>query len=124
MASLQIYSLASVYVDGKLLTEEGSVKVSRSTGSNVVTTVHKGYAGESPGAATLSIEVENAVPSADFELNPGPYMQNLAVAEITLFAAGKTLTAKGFIVEDSFSHSVGGAASLSFSFRGSFADWS
>lgn len=123
MANLQLYTLASVYVDGRLLTEEGSVQVKRMTNSQPVTTVAKGYAGESPGAATIEITVDNAVPSRDFELNPDAYMATLKSAEITLFAAGKTLTVKGYIVEDTFSHSTNNPSGLSFTFRGPFESW-
>ncbi len=124
MANLQIYSSANIYVDGNLLAQEISITVRRSTNSNPVSTVVGGYSGESPGAATVEIDVDNAVPSSDFELNPGAYMNNLGVAEIAIFAAGKTLVVKGFIVEDSFTHGVANAAGLSFKFRGKYdGDW-
>jgi len=113
-----------VYVDGKLLAQEISVTVRRSTNSNPVSTVVGGYSGESPGAPTVEIDVDNAVPSGDFELNPGAYMGNLGVAEISIFAASRTITVKGFIIEDSFTHGVSAAAGLSFKFRGKYdGDW-
>jgi hypothetical protein len=69
------------------------------------------------------IDVENADPSADFELNPGSYMANLQSAEVTIFAANSTLTVVAFIYQDNFSHAVETASKLSFSARGQFADW-
>lgn len=117
------YTEAYVYIDGRLLAEEASLTISRATNSQAVNTVAKGYGGESPGAASIEISVESAVPSADFDLNPGSFMQTLKPVELTVFAAGKTLTSKGFIISDSFTHGVNTAASISFQFRGSFQDW-
>jgi hypothetical protein len=123
MADSQLYSLAYVLVKGSILTEEGSVTVNRATNSQAVNTVAKGYAGESPGAPTVEIQVTSAVPSADFEMNPGPYMAGLKEVEIAVLAAGKQLTAKGFIISDSFKHSVNNESALDFTFRGAFTDW-
>ena len=121
--NLQLYAKASVYVDGSLLSEEASVTIKRTTGAQVVKTVAKGFAGVSPGAPMLTISVENAVPSADFELNPGDYMTNLDVVEVTIFAAGNTLTSKGFILEDNFSHAAETQSKLTFEYTGQYADW-
>ena len=89
MSNLQIYTLAYVTVNGAILTEEASITVHRRTNSNAVNTVAKGYAGESPGAPNCEIQVKNAVPSADFELNPGPFMKALQVVEFGVIAAGR-----------------------------------
>jgi hypothetical protein len=123
MGALQLYSLAYVLVDGAILTEEASVTVNRSTNSQVVNTVAKGYSGESPGAASVEIQVSNAVPSASFEMNPGKYMKALKEVEIGVLVAGKQLTAKGFIISDSFKHSVNAESTLEFTFRGAFVDY-
>ncbi len=95
----------------------------RRTNSNPVNTVAKGYAGESPGAANCEIQVKNAVPSADFELNPGPFIASLTEREFTFFAAGKTLTTKGFIDSDNLSHATDTPAELAFECTCEFADW-
>lgn len=123
MSSLNLYTLAYVLVDGAILTEHASVSVSRATNSQVVNTVAKGYAGESPGAASVEIQVSSAVPSSDFELNPGKYMKALKEVEIGVLVAGKQLTARGFIVSDSFKHSVNNESTLEFTFRGGFVDY-
>jgi len=122
--STQLYTLAEVYWNGRKLAEEASVKVARDSKAQVVATVARGFAGMSPGAKDISISVENAVPAADFELNPGEYIDGLVAGEITVFAAGKTLSSKGFIIKDDFSHAVNSEAKLSFDFVGEFADWS
>ncbi len=123
MAHLQLYSLAFCTVDGALLTEEASVSIHRATNSQAVNTVAKGYAGESPGAANCTIQVTNAVPAADFELDPGRFMKSLKSCEIGLIAAGKQITVPGFIIEDTFKHSVNSESTLEFSFRGVFPSW-
>lgn len=123
MANVQQYTKASVYVNGSLLTEESSVTIKRSSGGNAVKTVAKGYAGRSPGAAMTMITVKNAVPSADFELNPGTFINFTEEIEISVFAAGRTLTCVGFVDGDTFSHGVDGAAELEFEFEGGPSDW-
>jgi hypothetical protein len=121
--NLQVYTKATVYIDGNLLSEEASISVKRSTGSQPVKTVAKGYSGESPGAPMAEGQCENAVPAADFEMDPGQYMANLQSAELTVFAAGSTFTTTVFIYEDNFSHAVETQSKLAFSFRGPYADW-
>jgi hypothetical protein len=123
MANVQLYTLAYCTVDGKLLTEEASLNVTRATNSQAVTTVAKGYAGESPGAPTIEIQVTNAVPAADFELNAGPFMKALQAVEMGVICAGKQLVAKGFIIQDSFKHSVNSESNYDFTFRGGFEDF-
>jgi hypothetical protein len=123
MSELQLYTLAYVLVDGAILTEHASVTVNRATNSQVVNTVAKGYAGESPGAPNCEIQITNAVPAADFEMNPGKFMKSLQSVEIAVLVAGKQLTAKGFIISDSFKHSVNSESQLEFTFRGTFADY-
>lgn len=124
MSEFALYALAYVLVDGSILAQEGSVTVKRSTNSQAVHTVALGYSGESPGAAMVEIQVKSAVPSADFEMNPGKYMKALKEVEIGILGpGGKQLTARGFITEDTFSHSVGAESSLDFSFRGKMKDW-
>jgi len=124
MAGLQLYALLYVLVNQSILTEEGSININRTTNSQPVNTVAKGYAGESPGAAMVEIQVDSAVPSAGFEMNPGEFMKNLKECEIGVMGpGGKQLTAVGFIVSDSFSHSVNQESKLSFTFRGKFVDW-
>lgn len=121
--STQLYTLCEVYWNGRKLCEEASVKLTRDSKAQPVSTVARGFAGMSPGAKDLTISVENAVPAAAFEFNPGETIAELQVGEITLFAAGKTLSSKGFITKDDFSHAVNSEAKLSFEFMGEFADW-
>lgn len=121
--NLENYTKATIYIDGQLLAEEASVTVKRTTAAQIVKTVAKGFAGVSPGAAMIEVSVENAVPADNFELNPQKYMTGLDVAELTIFAANSTLTSKGFILSDNFSHAVDTQSKLSFEFTGQYAEW-
>jgi hypothetical protein len=123
MSNNQLYAVAYVYVNGGLLAEAASVSVKRATNSQPVTTIVKGYAGESPGASMTEISIEGAVPAAGFEMNPGPFMAQLKAVEFTMFVAGAKMTFKGFITEDNFQYAVNSEAKLSFSARGNFADY-
>lgn len=123
MSNVQTYSKAVVYVNGSLLTEESNVTIKRDSGGNAVKTVAKGYAGRSPGAPMTMITVRNAVPAADFELNPGQFINQTGEVEVSVFAAGKTLTVVGFIISDNFQHGVDASAELEFEFEGGPSDW-
>lgn len=123
MANLQRYTKINVYVDGSLLFEEIDVTVRRSTNSQEVKTVAKGYSGESPGAAMCEIDVNNAFPEDGMEFDVGSAMANLTPVEMTQFAGGKTMTVKGFIIEDTAQHGVDKAAGVSFKFRGPMPQW-
>jgi hypothetical protein len=123
MANNQLYADAFVAVDGAVLLEHVSVNISRSTGSQAVFTVAKGYAGESKGAPTIEIDVTNAVPTADFEFNAGSAMKALREKEITVFVAGRKIVASGFIISDSFKHSVNSESTYDFKFRAAFVDY-
>ena len=126
--ALQLYTLASVYVNGALLAEEASVGVDRDSRAQEVATVAKGFAGMSLGAATTRITVDNGVPAAAIEMNPGQFFSpggknQLSVVELSIFAAGKTLTTKGFIISDNFTHAVNSEAKIRFTFLGEPSDW-
>ena len=126
--ALQLYSMVEVYLNGAKLAEEAQVSISRRTNAQPVNTVAKGYAGESPGAAIMEIKITEAVPAAAFEVNPGQFMGLVSASaitpvELTLFCAGKTLTTKGFIYEDSLSHAVNSEAKIEMSARTEPADW-
>lgn len=118
---LQLYTLMYVTVNGRLLTEEAQADFSRSSNSQAVTTVAKGYAGESPGAAMSEVDVTNAVPAAGFEFDAGDSIEGLIPVEIGILAGGKQAVIPGFIISDSIKHSVNSESNYNFKLRGSFA---
>ena len=121
--SVQLYSLIYALVDGALLSEEASVEVTRTGGMSPVRTVAKGLAGVSPGSPEISIKFKNAIPAAGFELNAGPRIRAAKVVEVGLLCAGQQLKAVGFIMGDSFGHSVNSEAMYDFDFLGGWADF-
>ena len=126
--ALSLYAQAEVFINGSKLAEEAQVSVERNTNAQVVNTVAKGFAGLATGAPVMNIKITNAVPAVAFELNPGAFMGmpsggSLQVIELTIFAAGQTLTAKGFVLNDNFSHAVNTESKLEMSLMCEPADW-
>lgn len=119
----QLYTLVYVLADSALLSEEASVSMSRETGSSPSKTVAKGYAGETPGAAMIELDVTNMVPAIGIEFNAGKYMSTMTPIEMGLLAFGEQLTFKGFIISDSLKHSVNSESSYDFKVRGGFVDF-
>lgn len=117
------FAKAICYIGPKQLTMETQCSITRTTGSQPVKTVALGYAGESPGSPMGEISIDSAVPSADFELDPGQFMKNLKQATITIFGPNRTLTTDLFIYEDTFTHSVDQESKLSFKGRCQYPDW-
>lgn len=119
----QLYTLIYVLADSSLLSEEASVSLKRTTGSQPSKTVAKGYAGETPGAPMVELQVSNMVPAAGMEFDAGKYMKAMKVIEMGLLSHGKQLTFKGFIIEDSIKHAASGEAGYDFEVRGVWSDW-
>jgi hypothetical protein len=125
MASPQIYTLSYITINGRLLAEHVTASLQRMSNANTVLTLGKGFAGVSPGAKMCTISVENAVPSANFEYDPGDDISNNAIVEIGVIGpGGKSAVSRGYIGKDSFSQGVNSEAKMSFEFQGSYPDWS
>lgn len=121
--NLQNYTLCHVHVDGALLTQASSISIARKSGNQPVHTIVEGFAGMSPGSAMMEVSIESAVPSADFELNPGLGLVQMRVYEFMFFSAGRTLTAKGYITDDNFTAAVDSPSKLSLTVVAQWADW-
>lgn len=119
------YTLAFVTLSGTLLAQEQDVTVRRATNSQAVSTVPLGYAGESPGAAMVDIDVQNAVPATGFEFNAGQNMISLTPSKVFIIGPNnQQLKCTVQIIQDTFRHGVNNPAVYSFSCRGAFKDWS
>ena len=130
--ALQQYSGAEVYFNGLKLMEEAQVSISRNTHASKIATLARGFAGIIDGASDMEINVSNAVPGVGFELNPGAFMNlkkekgdggGIPRFEITIIAAGRTLTTVGQIMSDNFDHAVNSASKLDFVAVCDPADW-
>lgn len=120
---MQLYANAYVTFNGEIMAEEASVSVELKSGLNPVFTVSAGLAGMSQGAATVEISVEEAVPSAGFDINPGRYMITGEVVEVGIITAGHQAVFPCFLTDATFSHSVNDASKMSMKFTGRFAEF-
>lgn len=118
-----LYSLVYVKMNGALLTQEASVSARRMTNAQVIKTVALGFAGMSPGAPMMELDISNAIPAADFEFDAGPAMLSLQTVEICLEAAGKQMISKFFITEDNTQHAVDSPTKYDFKCVGRFGNW-
>lgn len=123
MSQAQLYTKVFVYINGSLLTENADVRITRNSGLLPVNTTYRGFAGFTQGAPFIEVEVGNAVPLAGFEYNPGQDEQNANFVNITLVAAGQTLSSDGGIMGDDLSYAINTESKLNFRFHGEFADW-
>lgn len=123
MSNPVLYTRALVTINGRLLTQEMNLTIDRDTKAQEIETVALGFAGVSPGSMVTRIKIDNAVPAADFELNPGPFMLALQVVEVGVLAAGRQLTVKMFVLTDNFSHATNSPSKLEMSLIGGPSDW-
>lgn len=101
-----------------LLAQEQEVDITRNTQSQAVETVALGYAGESPGAPMMEVDIVNAIPANGFEFDAGPSMLLLIPAKIQVLGpGGKSVKGNGFIISDSIRHGVNQQARYSFRAR-------
>jgi len=121
-SSVQLYSLLFVAANGQLLAEEQEVDISRSTNSQAVATVPKGYAGESPGAGMTEVDVKSAIPAGGFEFDMGSKMAGLIPIDVQVIGpGGKSMKGKAFVISDTIRHGVNQEATYSFRARMSLA---
>lgn len=123
MAELKLYTQALLYLDGTKLAECESIQVSGDSKAQIVETIAQGLSGITQGASQLKFTVKNAVPDADFEMNPNTFIKKGDFKDLSVFAAGKTITSKVFINNWSFSYQVNGKAELNFDAIGTWSDW-
>ena len=117
------FSKGIVYINGKQLTMASKITLKRETGSKQVNTIALGYAGESPGSPMMTGSVTSAIPSQDFELDPGSFMADLKQCTVTLFAGNRPLTFDATITGDSDDFGVDAESTLNFDFRAAYVDW-
>ncbi len=117
---VQVYTLAFATVNGGILTQNSGIAMERTTGSQPVLTLLRGYAGESPGAGMTTISLQNVVPAVDFEFMADVFMESLTAVEIGVNVASRIMVCKGFIIKDSYKQSVNGEGQYDMDFRGGF----
>lgn len=125
-SNLQIYSLINVMVNSVLAAEEASCSIDQSTNSQMVKTVSKGYAGESPGASLTEVSIEMVNPLAGFEIAQVSLlaaMDQLIPVSFTFYVASNELVFNGFVINRSLSHAVDSESKITFKARGSYASF-
>jgi len=115
-ADPQLYTPLNIAIGGAIIAEATSIQFSRTLNAQQVNTIAKGLAGITPGARMLTFTVQNAVPSADFELDAGAVIEAGTIVDVVMIGpGGKQMVCKGFITEDSGSYQVNGNTEYSFS---------
>lgn len=118
------YSVAYVFIDGKLLTEEASVSLEKkSHGSAPIFTLSAGLAGVSIGVPLIELSIQNAVPTADFELCPDDKIRTGSAVEVGIVMAGRQSIFKGVITEASYSHAVNDSSKLNLKLTCRYSDF-
>jgi hypothetical protein len=112
VSNFQIYSNATVQLDGQLLTEEATVSIDKKSGVNPVMTQHWGFAGVSQGAQVSEVAIECAVPTTNFDFDVDAYIKSTQVVEVTIMMANQKTVCQGFITDCTYSHSVNKEAQM------------
>ena len=114
-ANLQIYALLFFAAEGTLLAEEHQLTMHRNSGASRVNTVAKGFAGMSPGAPVIEIDVMNAIPQGGFEFDMCKKIAGLVPVRFQVLGpGGQSTRGQGFVYEDTISHGVSKEAEYSF----------
>lgn len=123
MADSILYSGVDIIFDDKPMAEAASVTIRKNPALNPVFTLAKGFAGMSLGAATCEMTIDSAVPAADFEVNPDPYMQKGRIVEVGLVMANRQMQGKMFVTGGDYSRAVNQEARLTITLMGPMAPW-
>jgi len=97
--ALQTYSKGTLLMSGIVLAELMNFTVDHKSGNNPIHTVEKGFAGISPGSASVEIKFESAVPKVGVDFDYLDAQKNQTILDIVYFARGKKCKTKGFIME-------------------------
>jgi len=123
MNDSKIYSSGFCTFDNLLLTEVGEFSINKNPNINPVLTLVRGFAGINIGAGVCEVTIETAVPSADFEVNPEPFMKTGKEIEMGFVLAGRQMAVKMFITGANYAVGVGRPTSLSISLIGPLAEF-
>lgn len=122
--ALEEYALAYVEIDGVLQLEEADVTINRDPKLLPQYTVAKRFAGVSPGAGEMMVDVSSAVPVGGFETDPGKYfVDGPKKVQIRIVVGQISLTTDGFITKDNFRHGVNKEATINFSGMFEMSAW-
>lgn len=103
-----------VFYQGKLLADAKTVRISHQGNGSDVMTMHRGYAGEAPGAFKSEITIENAVPKGGMEADFTEAMITRKTVRVVVVRGGQRLGYEGKISTEESENSIENAASHSF----------
>ena len=118
-----LYTNAYTTLDSAVLSEVTEVGINKNPNLNVVSTLAKGFGGVNLGAAVCEITLSSAIPSADFEFNPDPYMVIGKLVTVGVVMANRQMATKMFITEADYKAGVNQAASLMIKLIGPLQPW-
>lgn len=116
MSNLQQYSILLAVAGGTLLAEEQEIDFTRTANAVRVATVAKGFAGTSPGAPEISVNIRGAMPVGGLEFDAGPYILSQTPIPFQILGPGGKVMKGDMIIErDNGKHGVGTQAAYDFS---------
>lgn len=123
--SYGIYDQVFAYINGTLLAENTSVKITLKGTDQDVMTIVKGLTGFTPGPDSLEVEFENVIPASGFEVDTWSAQLNKEIVELRLQfgGSGLSLTSSGRIFDNALDAGVSKTAGLNFNFTGQPAPW-
>lgn len=104
----------SIIMDGSLLAEAQSIKVSLSSNNNPVKTMKKGLAGRSKGPRQAEIAVSSAVPVAGLEQEFVEKVVDDADVQVVVVFAGRRYQYDGWIDQVSHNNDTDSASGVEF----------
>ncbi len=122
---MTIYTADVGYIEGILLAQNTSIKVSLETPDEDVATIPLGWDGESPGPRKVVITFENASPASGDDFDAWEAALNATYVEVMVqqTGTGKTLKTSGYLRSPSRDSGVGKAVNQNFEFHGKPAKW-
>ena len=112
------YTNCAVFLDKVLLAEAQSEDTTDESGTQIVRTQQKSFAGASKGYGEFTVTVTSAIPRTGIEYDIYDAMHNMTQVEMILWRGAKKLTSRGYILRVSEKHSGDNPASVDFTFSG------
>jgi hypothetical protein len=117
------YTNCFVTLDNTILSEATTITINHDPRLVEVETLAGGLKGMAEGSKRMTVTIDNAVPSADFEIDPTRYMVAGTRVDFGAVAAGRQLQQSMWITSSSFTRGVNQEPRVSISLTGPFKEW-
>lgn len=111
--ALQDYTKADIFLNGVLIAEATGITVNHRPGKNPVNTMNKGFAGFSPGSASMEVQIESAVPRVGTDMDFVALAYGNTTVDIVFFGRSKKMKSKGQVTDASERYGTDQPASFS-----------